>query len=563
MQVENETYQMAIDWVLEAGEMIKKRMQESIDVKHKTNHSDLVTAVDREIETYFVNKILENYPLHNILGEENIGNQVSDSTYVWIIDPIDGTSNFINRKKDFAISVAFCNNNQGVFGVVYDVMAGKLYHAHKGSGAFLNDTKLDSINKSSLLEDELVAINTPWKDMEEMKQWQQLYKLATQVRGVRVYGATTIELCEMATGTLGGFAQYFVNAWDYAASRIILEEIGGKFSDLDGNDIDMVYKGGVAAASICIHEQIIQSLRGTNLENRFQSSFEQIYSDYKDPNGRVLTVAHRGNWKQAPENSLKAIQFSMNSGIDMIEIDVQMTKDGKLVLIHDDTVDRMTNGSGKITDLTFEEVRALRLKQGEGGENSPLTSEVIPTLEEVLLLIKNKVMVNLDKCWQIREEVYQMLVNTGTVRQALFKSPADIDEVEEFLTNKIECPEYMQIIDESNQHLLDQLDQILTRVKPKAFELSFLQDDSSIISAETLQHLKGKCRIWTNTMWDSLCGGHSDEVSFVNPQMGWDWHISRGVNMIQTDYPQELSDYFKLLDLTGRLQSLDQAIKRI
>jgi fructose-1,6-bisphosphatase/inositol monophosphatase family enzyme/glycerophosphoryl diester phosphodiesterase len=534
--VENETYQTAIDWVLEAGEIIKKRMQGSIDVKHKTNHSDLVTAVDREIETYFVNKIMENYPLHNILGEENVGNQVSDSTYLWIIDPIDGTSNFINRKKDFAISVAFCKHNQGVFGIVYDVMAGKLYRAQKGSGAFLNDTKLDSINKSSLLEDELVAINTPWKGMEEMKQWQPLYKLATQVRGVRVYGATTIELCEMATGTLGGFAQYFVNAWDFAASRIVLEEIGGKFSDLDGNDIDMIYKGGVAAASICIHKQIIQSLSG--------KSFEQIYSDYIDPNGRVLTVAHRGNWKQAPENSLKAIQYSMNSGIDMIEIDVQKTKDGKLVLIHDDTVDRMTNGSGKITDLTFEEVRALRLKQGQGGESSPITSEVIPTLEEILLLIKNKVMVNLDKCWQIREEVYQILVNTGTVRQALFKSSAEIDEVEEFITNKTECPEYMQIIDESNQHLLDQLDQILTRIKPKAFELSFLQDDNNIISAETLQHLKGKCRIWTNTMWDSLCGGHTDEVSLTNPHMGWDWHISRGVNMIQTDYPQELCDYF-------------------
>jgi myo-inositol-1(or 4)-monophosphatase len=197
------------------------------------------------------------------LGEENVGNTKSESPYLWIIDPIDGTSNFINRKKDFAISVAFCRDEQGVFGVIYDVMAGKLYHAMKGKGAFLNEIRLNSINQSSLLENELVAVNTPWKDVEGINQWPQLYRLAAKARGVRVYGATTMELCDMATGCLGGFAQYFVNAWDYAAGRIVLEEIGGKFSDLQGNEISMIYCGGVAAASICLHEQMIQLLNAS------------------------------------------------------------------------------------------------------------------------------------------------------------------------------------------------------------------------------------------------------------------------------------------------------------
>lgn len=255
-----EMYRNAIDWVTEAGEIIKERIHQTLDIKLKSSHSDLVTAVDREIEAYFVNNIQQHYPLHNILGEENVGNTMSDSPYLWIIDPIDGTSNFINRKKDFAISVAFCRDDQGVFGVVYDVMAGKLYHAMKGKGAFLNESRLDSINRNSVLENELVAVNTPWKDVEGMKQWPELYRLAARVRGVRVYGATTMELCDLATGNLGGFAQYFVNAWDYAAGRIILEEIGGKFSDLQGNEIGMIYSGSVVAASICIHEQMIRVL---------------------------------------------------------------------------------------------------------------------------------------------------------------------------------------------------------------------------------------------------------------------------------------------------------------
>lgn len=280
-----------------------------------------------------------------------------------------------------------------------------------------------------------------------------------------------------------------------------------------------------------------------NHKQAFQTFLEKIYSDYLDSNGRTMIIAHRGNWKQAPENSQLAIQCSINSGIDMVEVDVQKTKDGKLVLMHDDTVDRMTNGSGKIVDLTFEEVRALRLKQGQGGGDSPDTSQIIPTLEEVMIAAKNKIMVNLDKCWDIREDVYQVLVHTGTVKQGLFKSTAETDEVQEFLANKIERPEYMQIINESNQHLLEDLDQILSRINPKAFELLFEEDDSPVISAETLRRLKGRSRVWVNTMWGSICGGHTDEVSLTNTQFGWDWHMGRGVNMIQTDFPEELYQY--------------------
>jgi glycerophosphoryl diester phosphodiesterase len=272
-------------------------------------------------------------------------------------------------------------------------------------------------------------------------------------------------------------------------------------------------------------------------------SFETIYRDFLDCNGRVMITAHRANWRQAPENSLQAILNSIDSGVDIVEIDLHKTKDGCLVLMHDETVDRMTNGSGRIADLTFEEIRSLRLKQAQGGNSSPMTNSLIPTLEEVMMLAKNKVMVNLDKCWDMREDVYQVLVNTGTVRQGLFKSPAEIDEVAEFLNSKTERPEFMQLINESNQHLLDQLDQIFSKIKPRAFELNFKQDDSQIISSKTLQHLKGNCRIWVNTMFDSDCGGHTDEVSLTNPQLGWEWHLERGVNMIQTDSPERLYNY--------------------
>ncbi|WP_133253980.1 glycerophosphodiester phosphodiesterase family protein [Paenibacillus xerothermodurans] len=269
-------------------------------------------------------------------------------------------------------------------------------------------------------------------------------------------------------------------------------------------------------------------------------SFDAIYADYSNPNGRVMITAHRGNWRQAPENSVLAIQCSIDAGVDVVEVDVQRTKDGRLVLMHDDTVDRMTDGSGRISELTFDAIRALQLKEGQGGEDTAATAALIPTLHEVMLLAKDKVMVNLDKCWHIREDVYQVLVNTGTVKQGLFKSTAGVEEVQEFLSGKSERPEFMQLINGSNAHLLDQTDEIITRVQPKAFELNFAKDDSPVISDVTLRRLKGKCRIWVNTMFDADCGGHTDAVSLTNPKLGWDWHLGRGVNMIQTDSPKEL-----------------------
>jgi glycerophosphoryl diester phosphodiesterase len=281
--------------------------------------------------------------------------------------------------------------------------------------------------------------------------------------------------------------------------------------------------------------------------NRYASSqrtFAGIYADFLNFTGRTMVIAHRGDWKQAPENSLKALEHSIHQGVDMIEIDIKQTKDGVLVLSHDETVDRATNGSGKIDELTFAEIRALRLKQGLGGDGAAVTDEVMPTLEEALLLIKDRVMVNLDNCWDYREEVYQMVVKTGTIKHALFKSRASIDEVEQFLMNKDELPEYMYIIeDKSNVAILDQLDQLLIRIRPKAIEIVFQNDTSPIISESTLQQLRGTCRIWVNAMSPEDCGGHTDELSLTNQKLGWGWHTDRGVNMIQTDCSNELLEY--------------------
>ncbi|WP_028611690.1 inositol monophosphatase family protein [Paenibacillus harenae] len=255
---ELQVFEQAIDWVMDAGNLIKGIINtDQLAFQAKTSHSDLVTEVDRKVEGWLVEKITKSFPDHSIMGEENINNRTSSSEYLWIIDPIDGTSNMINRNQEFAVSVALCTANRAVFGIVYDVMGDKLFRAFKGKGAFVNNRRLSRLPDRLKLENELIAITLPWHRTEE---WSEFKALISKARGIRFYGATTMELCDIALRKLGAYVQYNVKAWDYAASRVILEELGCKFSDLQGREIGWVYHGGVVAAPPEVHEEIIGTL---------------------------------------------------------------------------------------------------------------------------------------------------------------------------------------------------------------------------------------------------------------------------------------------------------------
>lgn len=142
------------------------------------------------------------------------------------------------------------------------------------------------------------------------------------------------------------------------------------------------------------------------------------------PGAEVLVAAHRGHWRAAPELSLKAVRSAVKAGAHVVEIDVRRTADGHLVLMHDSTVDRTTDGSGAVSELTLAEVKRLRLKVGLGGDQAPLTDQRVPTLVEAMATVRGRAMVNLDKAWEIRDEVYDVLVETDTLDHGIFKGPA-------------------------------------------------------------------------------------------------------------------------------------------
>ena len=266
-----------------------------------------------------------------------------------------------------------------------------------------------------------------------------------------------------------------------------------------------------------------------------------ILEDHSD---RVMVVAHRGCWRVAPENSLPAIEECVRAGVDMIEIDVRETSDGELVVIHDESVDRTTDGQGLVSELTLEQIRTLRLRDFDGGSERSITKERVPTLSEALMAAKDRILVNLDAKEAVRDKAYEVASQLGVAKQILFKmslaSPDDVDlESTAFFGNVF----FMPIIREANGDLVDQVNSFAD-VDPVAFEVIYLQGDMMLSTCDAAAAQDARC--WVNTMWDRLSPGHSDDVAVDDPDGHWGVLIEMGVNMFQTDRPLELVEYLAM-----------------
>lgn len=255
----------------------------------------------------------------------------------------------------------------------------------------------------------------------------------------------------------------------------------------------------------------------------------------------VTIVAHRGDWRKSPENSIKAFESCIEMGADMIEIDVRKTKDNELVVIHDNTLDRTTNGKGKISDKTLAEIKNLRLRAGHGA----VTRHSIPTLEEVLLLCKDKVLINIDKGYDYFEQVHKLLVKTGTLDQVVIKGGGNYEKVKQQNGKVLDEVIYMPIVNLNSKDAETFLAAWL-EAKPVAIECCFGEYNSEV--ERLLQMVKNsESKIWINTLWPSLCAGHDDDraVEMDEEDEAWGWILDRGATLIQTDRPEELLDYLK------------------
>jgi glycerophosphoryl diester phosphodiesterase len=262
---------------------------------------------------------------------------------------------------------------------------------------------------------------------------------------------------------------------------------------------------------------------------------------------KVMVAAHRGDWRNAPENSLLAFRYAAEMGVDIIEIDLQQTKDGEIIIMHDATINRTTNGKGQTTDYTFAEIRKFNLKNGLGR----VTRNPIPTLKEVMLELKGKpVQVNLDKSFPFFQQAYNILKETGTLDQAIFKAEVPYDTLRSKYPALIGHIIYMPVVNLDKPGAKQFIVDYLAHMKPYGFELIFAKDTSGILAQYDFITKTGS-KIWINSLWASLNAGHDDDLAVEedNKKDSWDWIIEHGAAIIQTDRPKELLQYLKAKEL--------------
>ena len=267
---------------------------------------------------------------------------------------------------------------------------------------------------------------------------------------------------------------------------------------------------------------------------------EQIRADLLNPDcQRVLVASHRADWRGWPENSMPAIESAINMGVDIVELDLQCTADSQLIVMHDSKINRTTTGKGLVAEMTLDSIRTFRLKNGVNIR----TRHEIPTLREVLLLCKGRVLINLDKADRYFDLVVPLLQETGTTRQIIMKGRKPADEVRALYGQYLDEVIYMPIVDMNDSASVETFSAHLAS-NPCAFELCWRTDDGYVREASKMA--KGKALLWVNCLWDTLCGGHEDDEAYKDPDANYGYLIdSLGFRIIQTDRPEYLIHYLK------------------
>ena len=264
----------------------------------------------------------------------------------------------------------------------------------------------------------------------------------------------------------------------------------------------------------------------------------------------IFVIAHRGDWRNAPENSLQSIEKAIAMKVDMIELDIQPTKDGNFICMHDETLDRTSTGKGPIKDYTTEELKKFVLRSGNGIK----TRQPIPTLKEALNVCKGRILVNIDKGGTYIKEIMPIIQECGMEKQVIIKGYYPVEKVKkEYGSN--ESMLYMPIVNLWDKEAVATKQTFIKNFTPIAYELCF-KDDANPNLKIIDEIAKSGSRIWMNTLWDSLCGGHDDENALLESKdKHWGWMLKHKATMIQTDRPQELIHYLEEKGLRDLEQS--------
>jgi myo-inositol-1(or 4)-monophosphatase len=261
---------VAINTAAKAGEWIKSKLGDFSSLNIKTSPHDLVTEVDKGSEMMIRNLIMTHFPTHSILGEEGVEpgpaasikalEDASSAEYLWIVDPVDGTTNFVHGFPFFSVSIALAYKGEVVIGVVYDPNRDELFVAEKGKGAYVRGRRT-SVAPEEKLIDSLVATGFPTdRSVALPGNMKGLEAVVPRVRNIRSGGSAALHLAYVAAGRLNGFWELGLNAWDIAAGMLLVKESGGEITDTLGRPYHLGVRN-VVATNGHIHKELTDVLQ--------------------------------------------------------------------------------------------------------------------------------------------------------------------------------------------------------------------------------------------------------------------------------------------------------------
>lgn len=243
-----------------AAAIIKEYSTKSFSISNKEGINNLVTEVDHKSEEVIFDIIKKNFPDHNILSEES-GEFIQDSNYKWIIDPIDGTVNYANHIPICCVSIAIEIKGEMQMGAVYNPFINEFFFAEKGKGATLNDNEIH-VSTTTSVKHSCLATGFPYTYLDmENGPLEVFSKFIRKGVPMRRLGSAALDLCWVAAGRFDGFYEHKLNAWDSAAAYLIVEEAGGKVTDMKGNFYNP-YQPGIIATNGIIHQQLLDVVKG-------------------------------------------------------------------------------------------------------------------------------------------------------------------------------------------------------------------------------------------------------------------------------------------------------------
>lgn len=249
----------AIKAAREAGRIINRASQDvgSLKVQSKT-YNDFVSDVDRAAEQAIIDVLKYAYPDHGFLGEES-GETNQDAENIWIIDPLDGTTNFLHSFPQYCISIALQQKGVLTQAVIYDPVRNDLFTATKGRGAFLNDKRI-RVTSRSKLQDSLISTGFPFRDFTHLDTYLAMLKdMIKKTTGIRRPGSAALDLAYVAAGWVDGFFEINLSTWDIAAGGLLVQEAGGIVGDFEGNE-SWLKTGNIVAANPKVFAQMLQTL---------------------------------------------------------------------------------------------------------------------------------------------------------------------------------------------------------------------------------------------------------------------------------------------------------------